>query len=1221
MKKFAKILFWLELGLGLTFTPLLHGQRTFTIATNLTLQDVAVAAAAATQADPVPATNVSPVGMFYSAQDISLPPVPGNFYNMAVWPLGDNCFLLDDLAGDVQAASSPGDRVKDDGGPPGPGDGGGGTNGNGYNNGLSYTFSTNGLWMQIVGITNGLAYLNLENATDQVYEVWSSESLTNPLANWSIEQEVWPITNQSVTPFTAEIGTRTNNLFFFARDWTGITSGGNTTPEWWFWNYFGTTNLSDSDLDGVGNTLSFDYQNGFDPNVIYFGLNVTNRYANSGGAAIQISVSFGVPYYMSTLVDSPNYSAAHWVPFNSNLVVNLGSVEGWHTVWVGLKGLAPNGQQTWNQTELKLVLNPPLLIVTDPVPGIVTEPFIQLQGYCPESLASISYDLGNSNGFATGQPVLLTTGMFDTNNLEYTNTGFECFNVPLAEGTNTITLHATDLAGNATATNLIYVYDPDANTNPPAINILWPQNNTPISGTSFPVNGAVDDPFATMSVQIVNADGTTNIGGLVEQNGLAWFQNLPLASGTNYLTVSATNAAGYGSTTNIVVTQSAVGLTITSVTFNDPASPTATVTGALSSGSGPVFVNGVQATNNGDGTWTASFVPVGDSGTAVVTAEAMGGGGGGGAQAMAAAAVTQDIVRGPEVRLDSCHRQVSQSASIPAAPFCPAWTDNLNGTLNWTYGASGGDSYTETATQAQYNTGDGGGGYSGSIDNQTQWDANGNGTINNLETTTSYPEFVPITSTQTNDVSGFIDPLDNDLQSFFPVDNYFAGGEANWETSSWTDSGILVNFGPDGYLPWEGEATYQQQERFVLTTGGQATVPGQNNLYVVEAWAESFPAGFCDLVGDLGPNADIPANQITVNGQTLDANHYAYILAPNNSPPIDVTPQASANCVFDVGFVGEYQPQILANGVPLDPVKTNATFCVGQQVSFTFRLVAPAGGNTFSIGSNVIYNWTLPSPAEYVSSVTTNSAGCPIYGNNSGLLSSNAPGCWYIGGNGGKVTVGVSFQLPNGRYATVAALGQFAIYRPTFQFISGPSPFVTNAVVDGTLSLSLGDGSSGDMEFQILVDTDFQGHVGVVQLINANRVSGSGFNSTTTTEGGFWLDKNFPYGGPPGFLVQSNNEIPLQFADGPFVGLLQPTATVYDQFQDYVIFSPTGAGNIFVTLGLLHGATGANSWSWNASTSYSTSTGTWSTAAGIVISPSTQDATDAFPLWTNIFNP
>ncbi|HUA65491.1 MAG TPA: LamG-like jellyroll fold domain-containing protein [Alphaproteobacteria bacterium] len=123
--------------------------------------------------------------------------------------------------------------------------------------------STGRLWLRFTGITNGMASLTLDNATDQVYEVLSKTDLK--LSDWTIEpDEIWP-TNPIVMPFTVAVRDRTNALFIWAADWTDVTESGNTVPDWWFWKYFGTLALSDTNVDTAGNTLSYDYQNGIDP--------------------------------------------------------------------------------------------------------------------------------------------------------------------------------------------------------------------------------------------------------------------------------------------------------------------------------------------------------------------------------------------------------------------------------------------------------------------------------------------------------------------------------------------------------------------------------------------------------------------------------------------------------------------------------------------------------------------------------------------------------------------------------------------------------------------------------------------------------------------------------------------------------------------------------------------------------------------------------------------
>ena len=100
----------------------------------------------------------------------------------------------------------------------------------------------------------------MNNATDQVYEVISRTNLISP--GWQIETELFP-TNGTVEtnalPFTVQQGNRTSTLFLRAMDWTGVTENGNTTPDWWFWEYFGTTALSDTNFDSQGITYLYDY--------------------------------------------------------------------------------------------------------------------------------------------------------------------------------------------------------------------------------------------------------------------------------------------------------------------------------------------------------------------------------------------------------------------------------------------------------------------------------------------------------------------------------------------------------------------------------------------------------------------------------------------------------------------------------------------------------------------------------------------------------------------------------------------------------------------------------------------------------------------------------------------------------------------------------------------------------------------------------------------------
>jgi hypothetical protein len=639
MKKPYAILVGVISILGLIF--ILRAQDTATMdATPVTgMSDLEVMLQAVESVPPMPAEDATNGSTFYAAQHYPgstepWPPLPGDVAGLPAWDLGDGIYLLDDrgyvwghhrrratvstttLSGSMTAMVDMN-----------PGDAGDDTNDDAGGYSPSFTggtpIDTNGLWLQIFGLTNGTAYLSLNNATDQVYEIMTTVALTNGVNNWQTETELWPGMNTNAMPFTVPEGSRTNTLFFRAMDWTGVTENGNTTPDWWFWEYFGTTALSDTNLDSSGNTFLYDYQNGVDPNIINFALVVANNYVNSMTAPVQLNISVGTPSYYAVSVDDTNYETdASWQTYaGTNIMAYLGMTEGWHDVWIGLKGLPSNATQTWQYKRLKLDFTPPSLVVTNPTVSTVSVPMIQLQGYCSEALCSISYDLSNAVGVVTNQNAGITDQFYSTNTFEFTTNYFEALDIPLTNGLNKITLHATDEAGNTTTTNINYTLDYSSKTNPPTVQITWPQNGTQVSGSSFTLDGQLVDPTVNVSVQVVSTNGATNtVSGLVERNGKFWVENLPLSGGTNSLTLTATDAVGNTSVTNISVVQSTLVLTMNPVTpDSDLWKPKLNLTGTISDASQAVWVNGVKGHNNGDGTWSASNVPTTSGGTASFT--------------------------------------------------------------------------------------------------------------------------------------------------------------------------------------------------------------------------------------------------------------------------------------------------------------------------------------------------------------------------------------------------------------------------------------------------------------------------------------------------------------------------------------------------------------------------------------------------------------------------
>jgi hypothetical protein len=416
------------------------------------------------------------------------------------------------------------------------------------------------------------------------------------------------------------IGAPADTYWFGIPDYQADPDGTLGAWEMSYFGYLGLDPNGDYDGDGVSNLREF--MNGTDPNKIQFSLVVTNHYVNINSAAVQLNINGGVPSSMAVLVNDTNFDDAVWQPFAPVNIFPLGSSDGDYDVWIGLRGRLDTSQQTWAETTITLDTTPPAIVITNPAATTVSQPMIQLQGYSGEPLASLYYDVVNAAGGVTNAEGFVTGQEFDTNAFKYTTNWFQCYDIALTNGVNTITLRATDLAGNTTVTNLSVTLDYSGDTNPPVFAVTWPQDGQQISGEQFTLQGLVDDNTAVITAQIMDESGNTNIlAGLVERNGQVWVINLPLAAGTNLLTVSATDAAGNTSTTNLTVYQSTVTVTLNPLVGGQFNQSSVSVTGTVSDATCQVTVNGVQAAVNGDGAWTADGVPVNATGTAIFDVE------------------------------------------------------------------------------------------------------------------------------------------------------------------------------------------------------------------------------------------------------------------------------------------------------------------------------------------------------------------------------------------------------------------------------------------------------------------------------------------------------------------------------------------------------------------------------------------------------------------------
>lgn len=703
-----------------------------------------------------------------------------------------------------------------------------------YSDSFFYTPPTNGLWLEITNIANGWSYLNLHNATNQVYAIWST---TNLLTAWNVETEVWP-TDTNCMPFFVPTLAR-QDLFLRAQDWTGVSFNG--LPCWWTWLYFGNLTESASDMDSQGQyTLGDDFNYGLDPNIISFSVRLGNRHFQTQQASGQYVVTAGMPSYEAVLVNGTNLNNAVWQPYDGIVSLPLGSTDGVYQVWMGLKGRAPSSTPTWIGTQVYLDRTPPILTITNPASGTVALPYIQLQGMANERLASVTYDVSNALGVATGQAGSVTGEYLDTNSLMFTTNYFQCYDVWLTNGVNVITVHATDESGNIGSTSISFTQNYSGKT-APVIQLDWPADGMQIAQSNITMRGTLSDPTASIALQVTDGAGNTNvIAGVVERDGHFWIQNVPLAGGTNEMILTAQDILNNPATMSLAVMENnIVGLTMNSVT-SDLWESTATVSGTIGDPSTLVTVNGVTAVNDGYGGWTASNVPISDGNVAVFNAVATVGGGN---MAMFhTAAMNSNNSQNTQAQL----AQIKQAAlKLVAATLSDERFDGRGGaefgddTTVWSWKAGKGGKYEET-----YHYWDTAGG------NYTSW--------NNA----------PILADRSVPYEHFTDSYGADLTNY----DSLTGG---WQHDFAQEIGALLAISPEwGADFWEkkvGDASW------ILHAGNvsMAGAPNPDSLMVLSATAAEEVRGTGEQISgtivagpdELGPEIDNTGKQEDTNYQ------------------------------------------------------------------------------------------------------------------------------------------------------------------------------------------------------------------------------------------------------------------------------------------------------------------------------------------------------------------
>jgi hypothetical protein len=1121
--------------------------------------DLAVMAAVVEQTTPTPAEEVPPVGVFYSAQNPDNPPYPCNVNALPAWNLGNGMWLLDDLDADLATHAMMSRATSM--GVPSPGDIGGSSGGDVTNNYVAYTWDTNQLWLEITNVSNGTTFANLHNATNQVYAIWGASDLATPFADWQVATEMWPVDTNCQLFTVPNYGSP--NIFLRAQDWTGVDTDGDGVPDWWIWKYFHTLGLNATNLDSTGRrVLGDDYTNGVDPNVMAFTLSVTNLYVNTTTVPLTINLTAGEPVYYAVLINDTNYADAVWQPYTgTNLVINLDGADGDYDVWVGLKGWPADATATWDTDDINLTLDrvPATVHLTSAVNTTVIKPYLQVQGWADKPLGSLSYDISNACGMVTNQNASVTdVAGYDANLSGYHTNYFQAYDVPLATNDNVITLRVTDRSGNLTATNFTVTLDYATATNPPVVNLIWPQDGMAVSGTNITIRGTMSDETGTLQAQIVDADGNTNtIQGLVERNGMFWIENVPLNT-ESQITLQATDAAGNVTATNFTVTPSDLIVTIDSTPAGEALyQPSGTVRGTVSDPTATVTVNGMTVTNDfyTDGEtwyWTVDDVPIYGMGTATFDVVATTGSG----QAAQSRALAQNTSDSGSTANASLAVEMTPAVLISHYNFTETETgnyDDIDDTTVWenvwtrTYDRSlkvGSNGQWQDTYQA-----------SDSI-----YHAYGINIFTNVQSWSSPTVFDP---------QGFI-ALD--------VDEQDAGGASGYNA---VNVNVQHNFGKKVHHHWNyshgyfADITVTADTRWTLFTGGKARVNLQN-LFCINAISssnEGSPGGpiGAELFWSLSQISGVAATAIEVLGQALDQEGNGWTIQPNNTA-VDLNLQIpSKNHTSAGASQSKYIPTVTANGVPLEPdnVVSGADFCVGQYIQFDISGLPSSVNNLTAV-------WTLPGTF-----VNTNSdPNCDLFYEKIAAFlkpprGTSATHCWYVK-DGQSVTASVRARYTLGTNPHLwdfTYTGQFNVHRPTTATASPYQPDGTPTVrilYGSTLSLGI-SGVTNDMSFQHTITTDgfCGGQAGYVQLITSGDYTSSGtglaFPAIPNTE----LDGK--YGEFPAdrqTTVPANTTTTInKFYDAPSDGLHQGNAKEELEFSTYLMFKPNGG--IWVPLRLI----------------------------------------------------
>jgi alpha-tubulin suppressor-like RCC1 family protein len=276
---------------------------------------------------------------------------------------------------------------------------------------------------------------------------------------------------------------------------------------------------------------------------------------------IDLAIGGVISATVEVLVNDTNFNDA--VPqsyyANPNLIVpiELGTTDGVYNVTVGVW---TGTNYNWTTQTYVRDTTPPAILPSG-YSMTTNQPLLQFTGYATEALSSIRYDLTNNQTTNLNQMGFVVQSDGNTFAGAVSTNWFQCFDIKLAPGLNTITVRCADLAGNVTTNVYYYTLDTSSMTTP-SLSVNWPTNGAVVAESTITVKGHVSDPTATITAQVAQ-NGSTNIfTGVVERDGTFWIDNVDLSSTTNLINITAIDVANQSVTNTLMVQTSPVNITV-----------------------------------------------------------------------------------------------------------------------------------------------------------------------------------------------------------------------------------------------------------------------------------------------------------------------------------------------------------------------------------------------------------------------------------------------------------------------------------------------------------------------------------------------------------------------------------------------------------------------------------------------------------------------------------